>query len=194
MRLLGMNLEQLKYSNNIYVYDNVICNKICNDIMLLFDNSDNIYPGVTSSGKSNIKNNFELFINPDHSDWKIIDEQLYKMFNFYTSEYFNNFSYVNFKYRDVGYFVKNYKQNSGFYKTHVDVSILKNSARILTGILYLNDVEVGGETHFTDINVKIIPKKSRLLLFPPMWMYPHCACTPISSDKYTVNTFFILDQ
>ena len=38
--------------------------------------------------------------------------------------------------------------------------------RILTAYLYLNDVEAGGGTQFTDMNLVVMPKRGRLLLWP----------------------------
>jgi prolyl 4-hydroxylase len=38
--------------------------------------------------------------------------------------------------------------------------------RILTVFLYLNDVEAGGATHFTDLDIAVYPKKGRVLLWP----------------------------
>ena len=37
--------------------------------------------------------------------------------------------------------------------------------RILTAILYLNDVEEGGQTSFPELNLSIEPKRNRLLVF-----------------------------
>jgi prolyl 4-hydroxylase len=38
--------------------------------------------------------------------------------------------------------------------------------RILTVFLYLNDVEEGGGTHFTDLDITVEPKRGRVLIWP----------------------------
>jgi prolyl 4-hydroxylase len=38
--------------------------------------------------------------------------------------------------------------------------------RILTAIMYLSDVDKGGETEFINLNLQIYPKKNSILLFP----------------------------
>jgi prolyl 4-hydroxylase len=38
--------------------------------------------------------------------------------------------------------------------------------RILTVFLYLNDVEEGGGTRFTDLDITVQPKKGRALIWP----------------------------
>ena len=56
-----------------------------------------------------------------------------------------------------------------YYKRHHD-SPGKNKSisghRILTVFLYLNDVEEGGETAFTDLGISVKPKKGRALIWP----------------------------
>lgn len=57
-----------------------------------------------------------------------------------------------------------------FYRVHHDY--IENDdgrpqgPRILTAFLYLNDVEKGGGTNFPDLNLTVMPKKGRLLLWP----------------------------
>jgi len=46
---------------------------------------------------------------------------------------------------------------------------------------------VGGETRFVDVMIK--PKKGNLLVFPPLWMFPHAGLIPISSPKYIISTY-----
>jgi prolyl 4-hydroxylase len=59
--------------------------------------------------------------------------------------------------------------------------------RFLSFIFYLNDVEQGGETVFANLRVK--PEKGLLLMFPPMWMFPHRGDPPISNTKYILSVY-----
>jgi hypothetical protein len=52
---------------------------------------------------------------------------------------------------------------------------------------YLNDVETGGETVFKDLIIQ--PKKGTLLIFPPLWMFPHKGNAPIGESKYIMSTY-----
>lgn len=57
-----------------------------------------------------------------------------------------------------------------FYESHHDY-IEHNvhraqGPRIITVFLYLNDVDAGGETHFTDLNISVFPKRGRALIWP----------------------------
>ena len=42
----------------------------------------------------------------------------------------------------------------------------QQGVRILTSYLYLNDVEAGGGTRFTDLNITVMPKRGRALFWP----------------------------
>ena len=72
-----------------------------------------------------------------------------------------------------------------YYKRHHDSSGKnKNMSghRILTVFLYLNDVEEGGETTFTDLGIAVNPKKGRALIWPSV-----LNDDPDSSDSRTYH-------
>lgn len=60
--------------------------------------------------------------------------------------------------------------HSQLYKPHHDYipqhSSFPFGPRVLTFFLYLSDVEAGGETRFPGLNVTVLPKKGRALLWP----------------------------
>ena len=57
-----------------------------------------------------------------------------------------------------------------FYRAHHDyIEADKNrqpGPRILTAFLYLNDVPAGGGTNFPDLDLTVMPKRGRILLWP----------------------------
>ena len=73
------------------------------------------------------------------------------------------------------------------FDTHVDVLDYSTAKRFLSFFWYLNDVEEGGETVFKDLKIK--PSKGKLVIFPPLWMYPHKGNPPISGSKYILSTY-----
>ena len=58
---------------------------------------------------------------------------------------------------------------------------------ITYNILYLNDND--GCTEFPNLGIKVNPKAGRLLIFPPLWMYPHQGLPPTNNDKYIMMTY-----
>ena len=64
---------------------------------------------------------------------------------------------------------------------------LLSCSRFLSFLWYLNDVNDGGHTIFNDM--KIDARKGRLVIFPPMWMFPHMGEEPISNTKYIMSSY-----
>jgi hypothetical protein len=79
-----------------------------------------------------------------------------------------------------------YNKESGIYRTHIDTDGREGMERFFSVVLYLNTVEIGGETHFPLQDKDIRPVEGRLALFPSNYAFPHKACVPISGDKYVI--------
>ncbi len=79
--------------------------------------------------------------------------------------------------------------------------LLSCGPRILTFFLYLSDVEEGGETVFTNLGIKVKPKRGRALIWPsvmdsePETQDPrthHAAAAVIKGKKYAANAWIHL--
>ena len=88
---------------------------------------------------------------------------------------------------EIGQF---YKQHVDYYnEDQMDTYCKWMGQRTWTTMLYLNDVEEGGETNFPKLDVAIKPKCGRILLFPANWQYRHSGLPPVSSQKYIVGSY-----
>jgi len=63
------------------------------------------------------------------------------------------------------------------FPPHVDVMDDGDSRRFVTAILYLNQPG-GGETVFPGLDVSVPPAPGRLVVFPPLWLFPHAGLPP----------------
>ena len=54
--------------------------------------------------------------------------------------------------------------------------------------MYLNDVEIGGETEFPEWNIAVRPER-KVLLFPCNYLFKHKGNVPISNEKYIATNF-----
>ena len=75
------------------------------------------------------------------------------------------------------------------FAPHVDVGDHASARRFLAALLYLNDVEEGGETDFPLWGQQVQPAAGSLLLFPPLWPWLHAGRPPISGPKYILSTY-----
>ena len=79
------------------------------------------------------------------------------------------------------------------YKTYTEWM----GQRTWTFMLYLNDVEEGGETYFKHLKLKVKPKQGMAIFWNNLYKNGipnpktlHEACPPISGDKYVITKWF----
>jgi hypothetical protein len=59
--------------------------------------------------------------------------------------------------------------------------------RLLAWMVYLNDVEEGGETEFLYQHKRIKPKQGTLVIWPASFTHTHRGNSPLSNVKYVVT-------
>lgn len=179
-------------SDYIKVYDNVLDQHTCKSIIKSFSLSNSVY---TDRGQRPSFWDVNVSKHSDLKDPLWVDHQtlLLDTFDRYADKYLEDLDVgpdfpANYCYEEFR--VKMY-ENNGYdeFKDHVDVQDHASARRFLVGFLYLNDVTVGGETNFPKLNLSIVPKCGRMLMFPPTWQYRHAGMPPISNKKYLVGTY-----
>lgn len=74
------------------------------------------------------------------------------------------------------------------FPPHVDVMDITTSGRFITAILYLN-TPGGGETVFPGLEIAVPPAPGRMIVFPPLWLYPHAGMPPRDRPKYILHSY-----
>ena len=69
--------------------------------------------------------------------------------------------------------LQHYKKGQHFKKTHFESAAFQHRRRMLVWMVYLNDVENGGETCFPYLGAKFQPQKGKLLLWPAEFTHAH---------------------
>ena len=64
---------------------------------------------------------------------------------------------------------------------------LANVRTALAFMVYLNDVDEGGETEFLYQSKRIAPKFNRFVCWPAGWTHIHRGNPPLSNEKYVVT-------
>lgn len=190
MKLPIKNLVMaIELNDLICVYDDVLSEDICKSVISFFeDNSDYHEKIDTDKCPSFTQLNFTEISNKTkktelHSKvLKKIVEHKSLYYEYIDSRCFpEENTFEQFR-------IKKYNNNGEeLFDTHVDVKDYSSSRRYLSFLLYLNDVTEGGQTTFRDLTIQ--PKTGRLVVFPPLWMYPHKGHPPISNEKYIMSTY-----
>jgi len=89
--------------------------------------------------------------------------------------------------------VQRTRPTEGYHVFHSEyVGSLETARRQLVTMLYLNDIEEGGETEFLYQSLRIKPKKGRFLIWPSDWTYTHRGNPPLKEDKYIATSWLEL--
>lgn len=75
----------------------------------------------------------------------------------------------------------------GYHVWHAEDTSRAHRNRLLTFIVYLNDVEEGGETEFLYLSKRVQPKTGRMLIWPAGFTHTHRGNPPLKSAKYIIT-------
>jgi prolyl 4-hydroxylase len=169
-------------SNYVRVYSDVLSQEYCNELIDFFDSGTPIFrdselrPKFYELGFENhmmepllqkLRPSFEAYIETTNSDlwfpqnfcWEFARVKMYR------------------------------KGTDDQFAPHVDVGDRESSKRCLAFLIYLNDVAEGGETCFVTMGKKVVPKLGTMIMFPPLWTFPHQGKPTISNNKYILSTY-----
>ena len=184
--------------NLIHVSDIELPVELCNQLIDAFNNNTELqYDGGMISGVNHsYKRTKDLQIPKNTPEWgkyeKLISSYLQKAVKKYIKLY-NHFITGKEELYVPHFQIQKYEKNKGHFNGyHHDFFIDKEIAsfRVITFIIYLNNISTGGETEFMN-EIKIIPTAGRIVLFPAAWPYIHKGHIPVSDDKYIVTSWFV---
>ena len=75
----------------------------------------------------------------------------------------------------------------GYHDWHFESMTTLTSNRVISWMLYLNDVDLGGETEFLYQQERISPVSGRLLFWPGGFTHTHRGNPPLNSTKYILT-------
>ena len=79
------------------------------------------------------------------------------------------------------------KVGEGYHTWHCENDGMKTRNRIMAFMVYLNDVQEGGETEFLYQKCRFKPEKNTLLVWPANYTHAHRGNPPLSNDKYIIT-------
>ncbi len=179
-----------KLNDFIHVYDNALDHQVCQSLINIFENNidkcERINNNRTPSfSQFNLTENCKLSVQIEEVHKFIISKTLE-----YKKIYYQSIDIICFPHQNAFEQFRIKKYNTGgndAFDWHVDVADYASSKRFLSFFWYLNNVNNGGETVFSDVTIK--PETGKLVMFPPLWMFPHQGNPPISNTKYLLSTY-----
>lgn len=191
MKLQNKSLVMaIELNDFIHVYENALESNICNFLIKTFEENSDKLERVENNGTPN----FTQFNLTENSK---INDEVENIHNFLISQVFQyKKKYYEFVYSSCfpedhnfeQFRIKKYNNDSkDLFDTHVDVRDYQSARRFLSFLWYLNDVDDGGETVFLGESIK--PRTGTLVVFPPLWLFPHRGNPPISNTKYIMSTY-----
>ena len=188
-RQLKQLIAERKTESCVRYYDRVVSKEWCNKVIDLFeqskkdtfDNDRKSFTELNIEGKEEFKDIKETYIRVLRQNL----QHFMKDVNIEEHHFPPVIDMENIR-------IKKYEANGkDVFKNHVDIirSQGPSSKRFLVFIMYLSDVEEGGETSIPRYNIKCKPKAGRLLMFPPFWTHPHQGEKVIKGTKYQIMTY-----
>jgi hypothetical protein len=83
--------------------------------------------------------------------------------------------------------IQKIKVGGGYHVWHFESDTRENSQRLLTWMVYLNDVHEGGETEFLYQHMRIKPEQGTLVIWPAAFTHTHRGNPPLCNDKYIIT-------
>tara|TARA_B100002019_G_scaffold251803_1_gene232431 strand:+ start:490 stop:1056 length:567 start_codon:yes stop_codon:yes gene_type:complete len=178
--------------NYIKVYDEMFSSEFCKSVIESYNQSEKTFIDREQRPTFTEVNISQRYLAKDPL-WMGIQKQIQDVFVDCIQLYMKSLQVeVDFpaKYSFEEYRVKFYNNNgSDQFKDHVDVGDYNSARRFLVMFLYLNTVEVGGQTTFPRLGESVSPQTGRVLMFPANWQYRHAGLPPESDKKYIVGTY-----
>ena len=183
-------------SNNNFIEGYYLSDlSICDNLIKLFENSDNKIQGITGQGlNKKVKDSLDVQLHINHAIQFSILNFYFKELNETIQLYKKKYPFCNDKVIEWGiepYFnIQKYKPSQAYHGWHCEKANTNSAKRHLVFMTYLNDVKQGGETEFYYQKLKVKPEKGLTLIWSADWTFTHKGHTTIDEDKYIITGWY----
>jgi 2OG-Fe(II) oxygenase superfamily len=191
-------MKKETYDNFVGIYDNYFSAEYCDNLIEYFEWCKKHNRTWTRTENEIYKSDESTTLNPTNmNSIEFTKDNLHNLFDEFNDVFWNQCYrqyYTKFGTLQAysGHTVYSYKiqktlPGEGYHIWHCEDAQIAFSRRIGVYMLYLNDVEEGGETEFLYLNKRISPAKGRLLIWPPNFPWTHRGNPPLSGTKYVMT-------
>jgi Rps23 Pro-64 3,4-dihydroxylase Tpa1-like proline 4-hydroxylase len=189
-------MRDLKFADFIGVFPELVPQKLCKELINLHSKLDKI--GGTQAGRTGggVVKRSKVSIDVEISRYAIAQDILAELnkymdeaFKIYKSQFWVLEEMMG-PYDTTAWQLQKYsaQERGGYYQFHHEVSSKLTCNRTMTYILYLNDIDEGGETEFLFQNIRVKPEAGKLIYFPAYYTHVHRGNPVLSNqDKYIVT-------
>jgi|TARA_B110000483_G_C18201448_1_gene545434 hypothetical protein len=79
--------------------------------------------------------------------------------------------------------------SQGYHMWHCESDSMATSHRMALVLMYLNDVDEGGETEFLYQSLRVKPKKGSIIICPADFSHTHRGNPPLAGEKFIITTW-----
>jgi len=172
--------------NFIRIYDNVLPDKLVKHLIHLSEQS---VTWISRSQGTRKDKQVELGAYWTRECQEVNNNLLEKAF----TPYINDFPYLQDQGTDWcsgSVLLQKTEPLEGYHAFHCENSNWAYRHRVLAWMIYLNDVEEGGETEFLYQQLKIKPRRNIAVIWPGSFTHLHRGNPPISGTKYILTGWF----
>jgi len=194
-----------EFKDFIGIFPNAVPKETCEKIMEHYDYIEGLGWTTSRQGFEQArpidKDNNYYMLNESriHVPDPVVSDLDHNFTTQFTTAFWNCFNLYQNKYgvlQSVGKmgFIGKFKvqknlPSEGYHVWHCEQGNIASSSRTLLVILYLNDVEEGGETEFLYQSLRVKPKQGTMIICPSGFTHTHRGNPPLSGEKYIMNTW-----
>ena len=184
-------------------YKNFMSKEWCEEIIKFFNYTKECgltYTRKNSNGED-IKNDYvndtacHIPIDNDYGvlmHSKLSQEFINKFYKDVLSIYSKKYSIIlnpNTKFGILSLKIQRTLPSEGYHAWHYEDGLPSVKHRIATFVLYLNNVEEGGETEFLYYPKRVKPEQGKLIFWPAGYTHTHRGNQPLSGEKYILTSW-----
>lgn len=126
----------------------------------------------------------------DHQCGYMYVKQYNEVIGMCLEKYLNKYEQLlHYRYQQVYLNVQRTLPQQGYHAWHDERGSMGTNRRVLATMMYLNNVDDGGETEFLYQSKRYQPKRGRVLLWPAGFTHTHRGNPPLSGEKYIATSW-----
>ena len=179
-------MKMTQTENFIRSYDNVLPDKLIEHLLQITNQT------ITWNNRSlKHRKDSQIALDPFWTEL-VVDVNKYLLENMF-SHFINDFPYLQEQGTDWwsgSVLLQKTEPLEGYHEFHCEDTSWAYRHRVLAWMVYLNDIEEGGETEWLYQQLKIKPKANTGVVWPGSFTHLHRGNPPISGTKYILTGWY----